>query len=487
MSVRRVVFFAFTERYGAMGLKLISIPILARLLSPEEIGVFSIGMAAVVLAHMLRDFGIPTYIIQEKKLTREKVSASYGLALAVGWSLGLIIFFSSGPLGDFFEEPGVENIISMLAINFFLIPLGSMAPSLLKRNMCFGTVAKINLISSLTGTSTTLSFAFSGYSYMSLVYGSIAGVTMTAVLSQYFMPSNYRVWPSTRGWKNILNISGYSMGGNVIREIASAIIDMMIGKIMGFAMLGLYSRALGYFKIYHDSFQKAVGRVVQSLLAKSNREGVGTKTNYNEAIAYVTVFAWPALAVMALMAFPIFRILFGSQWDMAIAPAQLICVGGMFNVIAMTNHRALLGVGLVKESFNVILITQALRLVVVIALIPHGLTALVAGVASIEVVGAILSSRYLFIFIGESKQEFFFAVKKSIIITSLVLVVPAIVFVMPQVDPFENSLYFLIGVISAIVVWVVGVIKTKHNLSGEVVSLYGMMRKRLSSSTDSGK
>ena len=73
-------------------MQFVSILILARLLTPEQIGIYTVAVATISLAQMVRDFGVSQYLIQEKALSREKVAAALSLTASIAWVLGILIF-----------------------------------------------------------------------------------------------------------------------------------------------------------------------------------------------------------------------------------------------------------------------------------------------------------------------------------------------------------------------------------------------------------
>ena len=76
-SVKRALAWSFTTQYSQMILGFITSVILARLLTPAEIGVFSVAMVVVGFASLLRDFGVSEYLVQEKDLTDTKIQTAY--------------------------------------------------------------------------------------------------------------------------------------------------------------------------------------------------------------------------------------------------------------------------------------------------------------------------------------------------------------------------------------------------------------------------
>lgn len=73
-NLRLSLFITFLSGNGATGQFFVTI-ILARLLSPSEIGVFSIAAVTVSIAHVFRDFGVGAYLQREKDLNPEKIRA----------------------------------------------------------------------------------------------------------------------------------------------------------------------------------------------------------------------------------------------------------------------------------------------------------------------------------------------------------------------------------------------------------------------------
>ena len=87
--VRNSLYVSFVENYTITFFQFISSIIIARILTPADLGVFSIAVLLSGLAGTVRDFGVTQYLIQEKELTNDKVRAAMALSLAVGWSLAL--------------------------------------------------------------------------------------------------------------------------------------------------------------------------------------------------------------------------------------------------------------------------------------------------------------------------------------------------------------------------------------------------------------
>ncbi len=83
--------------------------VIARLLTPAEIGFYSMGKAVVALAHVVRDFGVGNHLIQERELTQDRMRTALGVAIVIAWAMALVLFAASGAIARFYGEPGLRG------------------------------------------------------------------------------------------------------------------------------------------------------------------------------------------------------------------------------------------------------------------------------------------------------------------------------------------------------------------------------------------
>src|SRR3546814_3774220 len=66
--------------------------------------------------------------------------------------------------------------------------------------------------------------------------------------------------------------------------------------------------------------------VLLPAFAAKLRQGHALKDSYLRGVAYLTAVGWPFSVVLALLAHPILRVLFGPQWDAAVPLVQILCL-----------------------------------------------------------------------------------------------------------------------------------------------------------------
>lgn len=310
-------------------IQFISSIILARLLTPNEIGQFSIGVAMLAIAHMMRDFGIGSYLIQEKDLTQEKIRSALGLTILISWSLASFLYFSKNLIADFYTEKNLSTIMAWMSLNFVIIPFSSPVFALLRREMNFHIIFYINLISSFIAACVAVYFAYKGYSYMSLVWSSITRISSTAILATYFRPKESLVLPSLKNTKEIFSYGGRVSLSNILFTLGTNLSELIIGKYLGFASVAIYSKADTVNNLFSANLLEAIKKVYFPYISENHRKNKMINTLYINAVSYISIITIVFYALLILYAHDIILLLFGDQWIASTNLVKILSIGGI--------------------------------------------------------------------------------------------------------------------------------------------------------------
>src|SRR4029450_13030087 len=105
MSTRRAFAFSFGDRYVGLVVHTVSAMVIARLLSPSEIGVYSITMVLVAFIATFRDLGAGQYLVQKTELGIDDIRATWAVQLSLGLFFGLLVASACWPVAAFYNEP----------------------------------------------------------------------------------------------------------------------------------------------------------------------------------------------------------------------------------------------------------------------------------------------------------------------------------------------------------------------------------------------
>jgi len=373
MSLKKSFIFSSINNYGEITINLISSMIIARLLSPEEIGIFSVAISLVGFAHLIRNFGIGEYLIQEKNLTRNKIRSAFTLNISLAWILAIIIFFIRGYVADFYHEPGIAKVFEIIAINFLLIPFGANSISLLRRNMRFDQLMLINLMSALVGATTGIICALKGMSYLSLAWAAIAGTCTTILGALFYSPKTSTLIPGFSDIKSIIHYGSFSSINQILQHLSVTAPDIILGKLQDMYTVGIFSRAAGSLNIVLTVLVNGVRPILMPYFAEAHRNNNQLNENYLQLLSIAILIIWPTIILTIFLAPQIIHLLYGEQWMEAVPILQILALEGFFWPFGLFAEDMLKATGNVKKIARIELILSPLRFILIIFAAKYGL------------------------------------------------------------------------------------------------------------------
>lgn len=377
--IRKALLLSMFQRYVAFGISFVSSMILARLLSPSEVGIYTLAAAVVAVATMLRDFGVGDYIIQEQNLTRDKQRAAFTVTLGMAWFIALIMFALAAPLSVQYHEPGLAAVLYVLACNFVLLPFGSVTFAVLTKTMAFGTIFVVQTTTALVHAAVSISLAYGGLSYMSLAWASLCGVGTTIILLAALRPKETLLWPTLSGLRGVARFGGLLTFAHLLSQALRRAPEFLIGSQLGFHSLGLYSRGSGLIDSFNELFTAAINRVAGPMFAAKSREESVLRNAYLNAASMYSIVAVPFFVSLTLFAAPVIHALFGPKWLSATLVAQIFAIGAAIASPYILAGPLLTGTGNASELVRMALIRTPIVLLGVGAGVSYGLEGAAVG------------------------------------------------------------------------------------------------------------
>jgi O-antigen/teichoic acid export membrane protein len=328
-TAREAMVYSFGQRYIAFAIQLGTSIVLARLLSPEETGIFSLAASAIALGTILREFGTTDYVVSQENLTPEKLRAAYTVTITVAWTAAGVLFIASYPLAHLYKEPGVATVMHVLCLNFLLVPLGSAAVALLTKELRFDTLFWIQTCSGIVAATVTLLCAMNGSSYVSPAWGSVAGIATTVAMLFVRRPSSVVMMPSLHNLRQVFRFGGALTAARIADGLASRSADFIVSGMISFHASGVLSKANSLNAGFYDFFASAVVRVATPVLAQARHANRSVVDGYGYAIILMASVQWLFFGVMVVTAPELVHVLFGQRWNEAAPILQIGAVTGV--------------------------------------------------------------------------------------------------------------------------------------------------------------
>jgi O-antigen/teichoic acid export membrane protein len=476
MNGRKDIGLSFATQYVDMGIQFASVMILARILSPSEIGTFSLAAMLMAMLHMFRDFGVSQYVIQARELSFAKLQSTMGVAILLALGAGAALFALSGPVSRFYANADLREVMMVMSASFVISPFGAVTASVLRRQNQLTAMFFVRTIGALCQVGVAVTLALHGAGAISLAWGNFAGILAFGVVASVLRPAGMPWMPRFRNMGAILSFGSVSSLGNLAGLAGTNMPELIVGKVMNMAAVGYFSRATGLVQLFSYLITNALTPLTLPYFAQVRRDGRPLAEPYLQAVSQLTALAWPFFCVLLVLAYPVTRTLYGAQWDASVPVARLLCLSSAIAAVGLFANQAMVAAGHVRSSTMCSLIVQPVRILGVLAAAAYGLLAIGAVLLLVELVALGLTSWFLHRTIGVRAGQIARACIKSAAISACAVAVPLLVWWAGGDHSAHTLGSLLTGGLGATLGWIGGLALTRHPLAAHVLPLLGLAK-----------
>jgi O-antigen/teichoic acid export membrane protein len=391
-SVRGAALWAMAAQYVTFLVTFVTGVIISRyFLGPEEVGLFSIALAAAMIVAIFQDFGITRYVSGEPDLGPENLRTCFSVSLVVALGVGLLIFALSWPIAYFYGDDRLVAVVAVIAASYLLAPFGIVPAAVLQRRMDFRRLFVVNSASILAMGGTAIVMAAGGWSALSLSFAVVAQAGVKAVLG-IALSGCRPPWPlSFRGARPVVQFGSRMMALYAVAAVGVRSPDLVVGRVAGIAETGLFSRATSLAHQLVTLLTGAVGAVFYPAFARLRDRGEDLAGPYLRVAGGFTAVTWPGLAFLAAAALPVVLFLYGETWA-EVAPLLVLIALSEFFFCALPLQGEL---PILLGRMKLLLVVNTVETAVsILLLVVTGLWSLEAAAASRIVYGAIWWGMY---------------------------------------------------------------------------------------------
>ncbi len=468
---RKALLLSFIDRYSTVLVYATSNVILSRLLTPHDTGLFTVGFALTVMIGTLRDFGVGTYVIQEPALTDQKWRSALGVSLVTGLAVFAAVVLASFVAGHVYHDPQVRRVMLISGLTLLLIPFNAVVLAWLRREMRYGVLTRISLLGAAMQSLVTVALAWAGHGAMSMAWGSVANSSVLLVGSIQCRPRHFGYLPTLAGWRPIAGLGLYSTVGTVCNEITPNGADLFIGRFAGLAALGQFGKGASLVTVVNQGLTSAILPVALSLFAAKRRAGETLAEALPQGLTLLTGITWPAFAGLSLTAYPAIRLLFGPQWDRAVAPAHVVVLAAMLTSMTALHATVYAAAGAMRARMIVQLAVTPAQLAVLFVAAHGTLVQAAFGTVASAAIEFVPSQIMVNRICGTRMRSIVLALVPSGVVTICTIIGPALVASLMPSHPYPLFLSLGAMLASGAAGWFAGLLISGHPLWKEVVSV----------------
>lgn len=305
-------------------LRIGSMAIMARLLTPEQFGLVGMVMAVTGFLNLLRDGGLPQATVREKTLSKEMISTLFWLNLAIGCALGAATAMAAPIVAWFYGDPRLTWVTVIIATTFLAYGASAQHRALLQRNMEFRNLVSIDMVALVVGIAIGIGMAMAGSGYWALVGMAVAQPIASMIglwIVTGWVPGRPR---AGTGVRSLLRFGGLLTLNSVVVYVAYNVDKILLGRYWSADVLGLYGRAYQLINIPTENLQGSIGSVMVPALARVQDDPVRLRNYFLKGYWLFLSIVTPITIACALFAKDIVYVLLGPKWGETVLMFQLL-------------------------------------------------------------------------------------------------------------------------------------------------------------------
>lgn len=315
-------------------LMILTLIVMARYLSPDDFGVFSILMIFVSFMNIFSSMGTSQAVIHIDNPDQCMLSTIFYFNIAMGVAMFGLLFLLSWPIAAFFDNPQLVHLLQIIGFVFILTTMSLVQKALLEKEMQFERVIKIETtaltISSILGILGAVN-DLGVYSFIVMALSNAAILTLGLWMNSHWFPS------FEFSFANIKKVWSYSVnltGSTIINYFARQADHFLIGKFIGSGALGLYSVAYKIMLYPLENVSRVIVRVLFPAFSELKQDNERFKQVYVKAITYIALITFPLMGGVFAVADHFVSVVFGDKWSqMTVILMILVPIGLMQSIV----------------------------------------------------------------------------------------------------------------------------------------------------------
>jgi O-antigen/teichoic acid export membrane protein len=308
------------------GLNLVTLSILAHLLTPELFTVVGLATLAIDYLSILNDFGLGAALVHRRDRIEEASNVVFTFNLLIALSLTGMMLVAAPYVAMLFKEPAITPILRWLGFSFTINALGSVHRFRLQRDMGFSKKLIPDMGNTLIKGALSIGCALLGFGAWSLVYGQLAGMTVATILFWVVVPWRPRFLFDFNLAKQLFRYGFSIMTDRAFTIFGDSFDYLLIGLYyyQDKAALGLYTLAYRLPDLLIINTLSVLAVVFFPAFSSIQNEQDLLRKSFLSSLRYVQLLITPLCLGMLVAADPIIRVIFGEQWLQSIPLMQVL-------------------------------------------------------------------------------------------------------------------------------------------------------------------
>lgn len=376
----------FWSAIQGWGLKLISLllfMVLARVLNPEELGIFAAVMVVLAFVNIFIEQGLSEAIVQRPVITPQQLNTVFLINFTMALLIFVMLWFLAPIIATHLKIMEITSLLRVATIGMLVSAITFSQQAMLQRNFCYRWLAICALVSTGISGAVAIFFALRGLGVWSLVIQ-----TVTAAIINAFM-----LWTRPQ-WRFSSDLDFVGVGGLLrygLNRLATRLLDfantryieIFLIAALGPVALGIYSVGVRVYQALVQGLSWGFVGVIHNGFSRLSHDHPALVIAYYKAITFTAAITVPTFCFLAVLAPEAIVVFFGIKWVDSAEVLRPMAILGALQALECYNDIVYNALGKPSISLKIVIFRTVITFITLSAMTEPSLSTVVyAYVAS---------------------------------------------------------------------------------------------------------
>lgn len=338
-----IIFSTIAQLSNRM-ISIVSLVVLARVLTPEDFGLVGIAMIFVTFSQSLGATGGHNYLLSRQEINDEMVFTSWTLDFLIYLAFASVLAVSSGYIAEYYEDDRLQAILWALSLLILMRAINSPKLVYKHKKQELGAISSWMVINKFISVGLTIAIAIIYESYWALVIGHLISTGGYALGTYYIAPAIPKL--TLKNIKPQWGFCKWIMPRSIIGFAQSQIDTIWVSLHFDKPTIGAYNSMRYYASLPNMMLINTVYSALLPQIAEFKNNKPYYQKQMQVLLFIMALICSPIIYLMAFHANFVIGFILGSQWQ----PYSDLLAIFAFMIITMTTVNLASQIAMVNDS-----------------------------------------------------------------------------------------------------------------------------------------
>ena len=304
----------------------------------------------------------------------------------------ICLYLTAPLIACFFSIPALTNLLRVLGLCVVFNSFSVVQNALFIANLEIKKLTLINVSVQISVGLFSIYCAYIGCGVWTLVIQQIGTSFCKALLLWIISKWKPLLKFSKQSFKYLFDFGWKLLGANLLGTFFNEIYSFVIGKFLGAADLGYYTKSKTLSTYPNSILTNIINRIMLPIMTEiRGDDDTRVRTFYLQMLELICFFTFPLFGALIVIAKPLILVMWTAKWLNSVFLFQLFCAGAALAPIASLNFSLLQLVNRTDIMLKLELIKKPLCFGLLLISIPFGLKGIVIFAVIYNFIGTIVN------------------------------------------------------------------------------------------------